>query len=56
MNKQTMLQINKQILQLAMQQDDLNAVLGNMLSTAECLANRFGNKPTVQVTQKMKKL
>ena len=40
-----MLQINKQILQLAMQQDDLNAVLGNMLSTAECLANRFGNKP-----------
>ena len=45
MNKQTMLQINKQILQLAMQQDDLNAVLGNMLSTAECLANRFGNKP-----------
>jgi hypothetical protein len=45
MDKKTMLQINKQILQLAMQQDDLNAVLGNMLSTAECLANRFGNKP-----------
>jgi hypothetical protein len=40
-----MLMINKQILQLAMQQDDLNAVLGTMLSTAECLANRFGNKP-----------
>ena len=45
MNKQTMLQINKKILQLSMQQDELNQVLGNMLSTAECLANRFGNKP-----------
>ena len=44
MNKQTMLQINKH-LQLSMQQDELNQVLGNMLSTAECLANRFGNKP-----------
>ena len=45
MINQAMLQINKQILQLAMQQDDLNAVLGNMLSTAECLANRFGTNP-----------
>lgn len=45
MTEQGMLQINKQILQLAMQQDDLNTVLGNMLSTAECLANRFGINP-----------
>ena len=45
MTEQEMLQIHKQILQLAMQQDDLNTVLGNMLSTAECLANRFGTNP-----------
>ena len=45
MNEQTLLLINKQILELALQQDDLNAVLGNMLSTSECLANRFGKSP-----------
>lgn len=45
MKQQSLLLINKQILELAMQQDDLNAVLGNMLSTAECLANRFGSNP-----------
>lgn len=45
MNEQKLLLINKQILELALQQDDLNAVLGSMLSTAECLANRFGKNP-----------
>ena len=44
MKKQQLMQINSQILQLAMQQDDLNSVLGSMLSTAECLSNRFGQK------------
>ena len=45
MTEQKLLLINKQILELALQQDDLNAVLGSMLSTAECLANRFGKNP-----------
>lgn len=45
MADQSLLVINKQILKLALQQDDLNVVLGNMLSTAECLANRFGINP-----------
>ena len=45
MTEQSLLMINKQILKLALQQDDLNAVLGSMLSTAECLSNRFGIKP-----------
>lgn len=45
MTDQSLLMINKQILKLALQQDDLNAVLGSMLSTAECLSNRFGIKP-----------
>jgi hypothetical protein len=42
MTKQAIIQINKTILDLAMQQDDLNSVLGLMMSTAECLSNRFG--------------
>ena len=44
MKKQELIQINSQILKLAMQQDDLNSVLGSMLSTAECLSNRYGIK------------
>ena len=40
----TQIQINKQILLLALQQDDLNSVLGLMLSSAEYLSNRFGKK------------
>lgn len=44
MTKQELIQINSQILKLAMQQDDLNSVLGSMLSTAECLSNRYGIK------------
>ena len=45
MINEDMLQINKQSLQFAEDQEDLNESLGNMLSTAECLANRFGNMP-----------
>lgn len=41
---QTQTLINKQILCLAQQQDDLNSVLGLMLSSAECLSNRFGKE------------
>ena len=40
----TQIQINKQILLLALQQDDLNSVLGLMLASAECLSNRFGKE------------
>ena len=42
MSKLAIKQINKQILELALEQDDLNAVLGNMLSSAECLSNNYG--------------
>ena len=41
---QTQTLINKQILCLAQQQDDLNSVLGLMLSSAEYLFNRFGKE------------
>ncbi len=42
MTEQELKLIDLKILKLAQQQDDLNSVLGQMLSTAECLSNRFG--------------
>jgi hypothetical protein len=39
---QALIQIHKQIVELAQEQDSCNAVLGMMLSTAECLSSRFG--------------
>lgn len=42
MKAQKLKQINLNILKLAQQQDDLNSVMGLMLSSAECLSNRFG--------------
>lgn len=39
---QTLIQLHKEILELAQEQESCNAVLGMMLSTAECLSSRFG--------------
>jgi len=39
---QSLLQIHKEILELAQEQESCNAVLGMMLSTAECFSSRFG--------------
>ena len=42
MNSQLYLQLHKEILELAQEQESCNAVLGMMLSTAECFSSRFG--------------
>ena len=39
---QNLIQLHKEILELAQEQESCNAVLGMMLSTAECLSSRFG--------------
>lgn len=40
--QQKLIQIHKEIMELAQEQESCNSVLGMMLSSAECLSSRFG--------------
>ena len=40
--QQKLLQIHKEIMELAQEQESCNSILGMMLSSAECLSSRFG--------------
>lgn len=40
--EQKLIQIHKEIIELAQEQESCNSVLGMMLSSAECLSSRFG--------------